>query len=293
MAILKGNNQLSGRIGDRIYRQTRYGTVVCLVPQKPATPMRSEKQMRNRTQIVNLYNNCRLYNDAIDTLFEDKAPSHTNYNVFVQLNHGRCPVYLTKQEVAARACVVAPYQFSRGLLRPIGYELNTEGILRSNLSLGKLEVGKDTTVADLSEALIHHNAGWQEGDLLVFLHVEQFTDRTGTPRAKLELSTLTLDTTDHASAQRLAEQQSPLGFSSIKVPEPVVAEPGRSIEGPFYLGMNTPLVSGGAAWLHLRFNASGKAQLSSQWLAVVNPLLELYRSDEAFRRAAASYGTQK
>lgn len=290
MAILKGNNQLSGRIGDRIYRQTRYGTVVCIVPRKPATPMRSERQMRNRTQMANLYNNCRLYSDAIDTLFEDKAPNHTNYNVFVQLNHGRCPVCLTKQEIAAQACVVAPYQFSRGLLRPIGYELNTEGILRSNLSLGKLEVGKDTTVADLSEALIHYNAGWQEGDLLVFLHVEQFTDGIGMPRATLELSTFTLDTTDHASAQQLAEQLSPLGFSS--VPE-LVEGPTRSIEGPFYLGMNTPLVSGGAAWLHLRFNASGKAQLSSQWLAVVNPLLELYRSDEAFRRAAASYGTQK
>jgi len=281
MAILKGNNQLSGRIGDRIYRQTRYGTVVSIVPQKPATPMRSERQMRNRTQMANLCNNCRLYSDAIDTLFEDKAPSHTNYNVFLQLNLGRCPVYLTKHEVAERVCVVAPYQFSRGLLRPIGYELNTEGILRSDLSLGKLEVGKDTTVADLSEALIHHNAGWQEGDLLVFLHVEQFTDSTGMPRATPELSTLTLNTTDHASAQRLAEQVSPLGFSSMKVPE--------LVEGPFYLGMSEPLENGGAAWLHLRFNARGKAQVSSQWLAVVNPILALYRSDEAFRRAAASY----
>ena len=173
MARIK-QDQPSGKIGNVIYRQTRYGLVVAQAPAKPAKPSRSVKQMRIRTQMANLSANCRLYHDVAyslgayglplkaDLFFEDKQPQHTLYNLFLKVNYNQCPVYLTQQETRVGGCVVAPCQFSRGTLEPVAYGLNAYGLLVSNLALGELVIGDDTSVAELSEAIIGHNDGWHE-----------------------------------------------------------------------------------------------------------------------------------
>ena len=42
--------QLSGKVGQLIYRQTKYGTVVYEAPAKASVPQRTEAQMQIRTQ---------------------------------------------------------------------------------------------------------------------------------------------------------------------------------------------------------------------------------------------------
>ena len=42
--------QLSGKVGQLIYRQTKYGTVVYEAPTKASIPQRTEAQMQVRTQ---------------------------------------------------------------------------------------------------------------------------------------------------------------------------------------------------------------------------------------------------
>jgi len=291
MARIK-HDQPSGKIGNVIYRQTRYGLVVAQAPAKPAKPSRSVKQMRIRTQMANLSANCRLYHDVAyslgayglplkaDLFFEDKQPQHTLYNLFLKVNYNQCPVYLTQQETRAGGCVVAPCQFSRGTLDPLVYGLNAYGLLVSNLALGELVIDDDTSVAELSEAIIGHNDGWQEGNELCFLHATQRTDEfSGVPRAEMQGWCLRLDTTDCASRRKVYDEVSAMGFSSNE---------NQNKNGGYCLGMSTPLVNGGAAWVHLRRKDS-RAQASPQRLYVVNPLYDQYRTEEAFEAAVKSY----
>ena len=263
-------------------------------PAKPATPSRSEKQMRIRTQMANLSANCRLYHDVAyslgayglplkaDLFFEDKQPQHTLYNLFLKVNYNHCPVYLTQPETRAGGCVVAPCQFSRGTLDVIAYGLDAYGLLVSGLKLGELVIGEDTSVAELSEAIIGHNDGWEEGDELCFLHAKQRTDEfCAVPRATMEGWCLRLDTTDCASRRKVYDEVSAVGFVSNE-------NQNENENGGYRLGMSQPLENGGAAWVHLRRKGS-RVKVSTQRLFVVNPLYEQYRTEEAFEAAVKSY----
>ena len=309
MARIK-KDQPSGKIGNVIYRQTRFGLVVAQAPAKPAKPSRSEKQMRIRTQMANLSANCRMYRDAVnglpfthstgsgqayglplkaDLFFEDKQPQHTLYNLFLKVNYNHCPVYLTQPETRAGGCVVAPCQFSRGTLDVIAYGLDACGLLVSGLKLGELVIVEDTTVAELSEAIIGHNDGWQEGDELCFLHAKQCTDEfCAVPRATMEGWCLRLDTTDCASRRKVYDEVNPVGFSSLPLTAYCLQDGPLAGSGTYCLGMGKPLVDGGAAWLHLRRKGT-RAQASPQRLYVVNPLYDQYRTEEVFEAAVKSY----
>lgn len=263
-----------GKLGNVVYRKTKNGLVVCAAPRKYDNP-RTERQMRNRCQLSNLSANSRLYADHIDRLIENKRPGQCYQNIFVQMNHGQNPVYLTKQESAERSCVLAPYIFSRGTLASIGHRISEEGLLVSGLALGSLKIGIDTTVAQFSKALINHNPGWYDGDVLCFLYAVQFTDRNDkTPRAEMEVWKLALDTTGYADPTLLYDAVTPLGFTTH--------------EG--HLATSQPLANAGAAWLHARALPNGSLQVSTQRLCVVSDFLADYQSEEAFHRAAESYG---
>ena len=306
MAKIIGNVP-SGKINNIIIRRTRYGLVLSAAPSTVNNP-RTNGQMRNRTQMGNLGACNTLLREVM--AFEGKQPRHTDYNLFVRENLNRCPVYLTKRE-SGTACVVAPYLFTRGSLPAIGYGLTAGGILMSDLSLGDLVIDADTTVADLSEALIAHNPHWHEGDQLSFVIARQRIDDSGIPTARKDIVRLILNTTDAASARPLWDEVGALGFTSIQVPEPVegptrlgATDPGRSIEGPtqktkrstkklaatYCLGMAEPLINAGAAWVHTRHPNLKKLLVSTQSLHVESSILASYQSDDAFHRAAKSYG---
>lgn len=73
-------------------------------------------------------------------------------------------MYITKGMRVSGCCVLADYTFTVGSLQPVGMSLNGSGILVSDLSLGSLVIGENTTVSDLSLALIAQNEPWEEGD---------------------------------------------------------------------------------------------------------------------------------
>lgn len=233
---------------------------------------RTYRQMYNRCQLGNLAANNQLYAHRLARPFENKPPRQTDYNLFVQANYGRGPVFLTHQQVVSGACVLAPYQFTRGSLPTIGCNITASGVLVSDLSLGELVIGEATTVAEFSQALIAHNDDWREGDQLSFFHAVQIVDTySQTPRARMSSCHIVLDTTD---TELLYDIVSAVGFASV--------------EG--FLGMNQALVSGGAAWVHSRKRADSTIRMSTQHLHVVNSLLAGYQGDEALEAAAESYG---
>jgi hypothetical protein len=189
----------------------------------------------------------------------------------VQLNWGVNQVYITKQMRLNGGCVVAPYVYSQGTLNSIGMAVNESGVLVSDISLGSLVIGAETTVAELAAAVMKHNRGWEDGDQLTFFYAKQYVDALGTPRAAMDSEKVVLDVSDETPLTEVVT--SLVGLASVG---------GK-------LGMSEALENGGASWCHSRNNGS-QLKVSTQRLVVVSELLELYQSREAMRACAASYG---
>ena len=98
----------------------------------------------------------KLYQGKLKEAFEGKNAGVSDFNAFIQVNYGKNPVYITKQESQRGGCVLGNYQYSRGSLPAIGTALQG-GRLVSGLKLGGLTVDAGTTVGALSEALIGNN----------------------------------------------------------------------------------------------------------------------------------------
>ena len=99
MAKISGvATQLSGKVGELIFTQTKNGTVVYEAPSRKKTPRRSEQQMSTRTQWANLGATYMMFDGTLKRGFENLPSNMSVYNAFVQANLGvvrlradRCP----------------------------------------------------------------------------------------------------------------------------------------------------------------------------------------------------------
>ena len=260
-------------------RQTPNGTILARSPRKANTPRRSEKQMFIRCQLGNMAANHQLYNDRLLQAFESKPTGVTVYNMMVQVNYNVKPVFITKLERLNGGCVVADYQFCRGSLTSIAVEKNANGVAVTDIALGNLVIGADTTVAQFANAVVANNSGWEEYDQMTFFYAKQTRDTfSGVPRATMASWKVVLDKNDETP---LLEHVSALGFTS-------VASNGANDQ--YVLGMSEALVNAGCAWVHSRQDKGGAIKVGSQRLFVENEMLEYYRSDAAKKAAYDSYG---
>ena len=194
----------------------------------------------------------------------------TDFNQYVGVNFSN-PVYITKTMRVAGCCVLADYTFTVGSLQPIGMALNGSGVLVSDLALGSLVIDENTTVSDLSVALMSGNEAWEEGDQLTFFYGVQRVDAQGMPRATMVAKKVILSVDD----------ETPLWGS-------VGSEGFTTVDGK--LGMGVALENAGAAWVHSRDKVNGDTLVSTQKLAVVSDILDNYRTYAAMKASADSYG---
>jgi len=110
--------------------------------------------------------------------FETKRKTQSDYNAFVAANAAANNVWLTKQQVDAGNCVVAPYVISRGSLGEIRQQ-SSATMITSNLYIGNLTISAQTTIGQLSTALIANNNGLLDGDQLSVIQYIQNTSTTG------------------------------------------------------------------------------------------------------------------
>lgn len=251
-------------------RVTEVGTIFARNPRQPSKTRRSENQADRRCQVGNMGAMYRLFDRRITNAFEGKAPGQNDYNIFIQCNYAKHPVYLTKQESKCGGCVLAPYQISRGSLEPIRMNLSQDNVLSTNLSMGSMVIDANTTVAELTMALLQ-NKGFQVGDQITFFYGEQYVDSEEVPRATMEASRLVLSLTDTA---KVWDVVSPLGFNTVNG----------------CLGMSTALSNAGATYIHSRDLDGGLTQVSTQRMTVVSDILADYQSEAAFIASANSYG---
>lgn len=267
-------SQLSGKVGQLIYRHTKYGTVVYEAPVKASVPQRTEAQMQVRTQLGNLAAVYGQFNKTLKKGFEGLNGKMSDYNAFIQANMNVVKVYVPKSVRLNGGSVLAPYQITRGTLPSVAMHKNAGGVLVSDIAVGSLVIGEETTVADLACAVVAMNADWEEGDQITFFYGVQSTDAvTGVPRARIYGSKVMLNPGDTTP---LLEVVSALGFSVV--------------DG--CLAMERAIASGAAVWVHSRDDvASGSGvRVSTQFMYVDSSVLSSYQNAQALAGAANSYG---
>jgi len=269
--------QLSGKVGQLIYRQTQYGTVVYEAPTKTSVPQRTEAQMQVRTQWGNLAAVYRQFNQTLKKGFEGLNGKMHDYNAFIQANTNVVKVYVPKSVRLNGGSVLAPYQITRGTLPSVAMTKGAGGVLVSDVRVGSLVIGAETTVADLANAVIALNDGWQAGDQLTFFYGVQTTDAvTGIPRARIYGYKVMLNPGDSTP---LLEVVNGVGFTSV-----------ASAGSGYVLGMDRAIEDGAAVWIHSREDGTGGLKVSTQFMYVDSSVLAGYQTSAAMTGAANSYG---
>ena len=270
-------SQTSGKLTDQfVTRQTAHGTILARAPRKTSNPRRSEKQANMRCQMANMSANFKLYQGKLKLAWEGKKAGLSEFNCFVASNYDKAPVYITKSMRVAGACVLAESYISSGSLPPIENTVNGEGFMVSDLRLGSLQIGAETTVADLTIAILQNNEEWEDGDQLTWFYGVQKVDSAGTPRASLVAEKVVLDTTDETGLMSVVSAR---GFTSV-----------QGADGGQVLGMSEALVNAGGVWVHSREKDSGSIRVSSQQMKVVSGVLAQYQTYQAMVESAKSYG---
>lgn len=269
-------SQSSGKLDGQFQtRQTDHGTFLARLPRQTSKARRSEKQANTRCQMANAAANYGLYNERLKEAFEGKNAGVSDFNAFIQVNYGKNPVYITKQESQSGGCVLGNYQYSRGSLPAIGTAMQG-GKLVSNLKTGNVQLGASSTVGELSQALIQNNTGWKQGDQLTLFYAEQWMDSEGVPRVTMESWKVILDTEDDTLLWSIVMAE---GFASVS-----------DGNGGYVLGMSVALDNSGASWIHSRNKSDGSTQVSTQRMKVVSDILADYQGYDAMIASAQSYG---
>ena len=200
--------------------------------------------------------------------FETKQGGQTDYNRFMGINLHAEPVYLEKSAARLGAAIVAPYVISQGSLPSIQVSGATP---TTDIALGQLTIGDDTTVAEFAQAVVQNNGGYRYGDQLSFFRLVQEEDsQDGHPYISVTATRVNLDPTDTSTLRSVASAS---GFSTVSG----------------MLGADAALDGAGIAWIHSR-TVNGKTRVSSQRLVVDNDLLEEYGTAQMLSAATNSYG---
>lgn len=274
MAILKGIiSKMNGSAGSLTFKQTGGQTIVSEKVTQ-TTDAKTELQQKQRMKWANVIRMYQVLRPYMKLAFGGSQNGRTDYNKFVSVNLALQPVYLTKSEVSAGACVVAPYKITHGKLKSIAVA-GTAGEAVTNISLGSLTIGADTTVADFSNAVVQHNKFFTYGDQITyFLVFQEINEVTGTPMADIEACCIVLDKNNDAKLLSLVDKR---GFAS--------RDGYLAAQSDYDFGNH------GMVWIHSRKNpADGTTMVSAQFLVCENALLAQYQGQDAYDTAVNSYG---
>ena len=134
-----------------------------------------------------------------------------------------------------------------------------------------MEIGDDTTVGELAQAVVQNNSGYRYGDQLSFFRLVQEEDsQDGHPYVTVSATRVNLDPADTSVLRDVAPAS---GFSTV----------GGT------LGADAALEGAGVAWVHSR-TVNGKTHVSSQRLVVDNDLLDEHGTTQMLSTATNSYG---
>ena len=275
MAIIRNaaNTLKKGRVGETTYYISK-GQQVARQSRNDSnygeTARRTELQQNRRVLWANLVQFYKISARWMPKAFESRRPGQTDYNKFMAVNVPSARIPLTKAEAEAGACVVDGFLVSQGSLPSVEVTAVGDG-WKTNLMIGNLNIGANTTVAQLTEALLANNANIEEGMQISFVMYQQTVDPLGTPRANCRCYEVTLDS---SSSDLVRDHIPELGSTSV--------------DGA--IGTSSSVPDGGFAWIVSQLY-NGALRVSTQLLINNNyVLIGQYNNVSKLRLAAESYG---
>lgn len=260
---------MNGSVGAVTY-VTRKGITVA--KQKVPAKLNYTKTVRSMTPRMRWMALVRMW-QGLNTVgwhpsFRNKTGLQSDFNMFMKANSA-VDVYLPKTIVSSNGGVVAPVQVTQGGLPTIG-GTGTGNTVTTTIALGGISIGASTTIRTFSAAIIENNEGWNDGDQLTIVRLNQVVDaETNIPRITADIAEIVLDSEDDGTL---------LG-------DMVIAGLLDSDEGKLVISG----VNGGACAVH-SVGQGDNYDVSSESLVVINPLLSQYTSNTALMAAINSYG---
>lgn len=282
MGILKNlvNAKVSGNVGSMNFRKRGSQTVVAERSYSNSSKGEGASllQRQHRSRLANIVNFFRIINAIQARAWQNKPQNTSDFNMLSKYNLASSPIFLTKQEALAHACVIAPYEVSRGSLPSLTQGFATDGF-KVGLNIGdEFEFGQNTLGA-FSTAVIDNNEDWLNGDKLsIALLTHSMVNVAGfsVPRVAVKYVELTLDT---ESSLRLTD-----------IANVADAAFGHDAEGDMYCGA----LCSAAFAIHSR-KVMGVLETSSQSVVLKtlsDPIYVKYSGEAQKFAAMDSYGYQ-
>lgn len=272
MARLTGIiSKLNGSAGNLTFRQNGGQTIVSEKITQ-TTNAKTELQQKHRMKWANIIREYQVLQPYMKLAFGGIRNGRNDYNKFMSTNLSMTPVYLTKAEVNAGMCIVAPYEITHGTIKSIAVSGKGKKAV-TDIRLGALNITETTTVAEFSNAVVLINKLYNYGDQITYFLVYQVVNEvTNIPMAEVDACCIVLDKSSEAKLLSLVDAR---GFSVQ--------------EGFLAAQANNDFGNHGMVWIHSR-KQNGKTLISTQCLICENNLLEVYQSEDAYQDAVESYG---
>ena len=269
----KVNGQFVGQIKTAMFGKLRLkndGTIATaeVASRNVQTPL----QMAHRLTWSNIIANYRVLKEGLREGWENIPQGQTLFNQFISVNAKSQPYALTKEDFKAGACIVVPYQITRGSLEPIKVDVSA-GIpmAKTNIAVGDLTIDDQTTIGQFADAIVTNNADWEYGDKLTYFSLVQYV-KGGVPRVAMSYAAITL-----------------VEDSDVILKDEVSLTGIKNVGG--VLGHDKTAAVGGFCWVHSRHDADGNLMLSSQKIIANNDdMIARYTTVDARLAAALSYG---
>lgn len=277
MAILKSLylKGASQKLGGVVLYQAKGRTLARELAPAVSNP-RTPSQMEQRVRLANVVSFYRANRGWMKLSFEDKKQAESDYNAFVSANLTNSRVAIAKSEAAAGAAVVAPYKVTSGSLGSIEQQVLVS-IIKTNLFLGTLAIDANTTIGQLSTALIDNNNNMREGmQLSLIINLQTVDESTSIPYIVVR-------------AYEIILSKSSTELVTTYIPGGILGNSGDSDNCLYFNGSD--LGYGGATFI-LSETTGGKTRVSTQSIIMfgVNAVYDQFTSELAWSNAIISYG---
>ena len=210
MARLTGIiSKLNGSAGNLTFRQ-KSGKTIVSEKITQTTNAKTELQVKHRMKWANIIREYQVLQPYMKLAFGGTRNGRNDYNKFVSTNLSMAPVYLTKAEVNAGMCIVAPYEITQGNVKSIATSGKGKKAV-TDISLGALNITSTTTVAEFSNAVVLNNKLYEYGDQITYFLVHQVVNEvTNIPMAEVDACCIVLNKSNEAKLLSLVDAR---GFS--------------------------------------------------------------------------------
>lgn len=268
-----------GRLGGSVYYMLKGQNIAREKASEVSNP-RTATQMRQRMQWANLVAMYKCLQPYLGKkAFQDKPATWSDYNAFMSANLGSTPVYLTKDMVQNGNAHLAPYKVTEGSLPSISYtHIRGKDYFETDIVLGE-QINIDTPISQFSKLILDNNTGWQNGDQLGIIVMQN--GRMYRPYT--QAFEIILDLSDERTIEDIIPVSDLLVLASDNFK---LAVDTTVLENP------TQGLANAVAVIHSR-TISGKTSVSTQSLALNSDAMIEYHeatTEDAFNAARESYG---